>query len=118
MNESTEHPKAIEARRTAAARNQLRKAEQNELNRYRQELGFKFLRIRNTTVAYRIDKRDVFHIATTVKHPGDKDDPHTAKLIAARRLKDKRCITLRRAKFPVYTPSPKQFITALLHPVN
>ena len=127
MNETTElHPKAAEAQRRARNARVLREAEQSELARARAN-GTRFLHLDRMTLAYKVDKRDVIHVANAVRHPTDKDDPHFGKLIANRRLKDKRFITLRRPKyarqphsaknFPSFAPTIKNFLKSTFgHP--
>lgn len=65
-----------------------------QLKAYR-AMKFKFLHFNDTTIAYKVDRRSVIRVANTLRHPHDHNDPLKAKLLAAQRLDQGMCITLR-----------------------
>lgn len=112
------HPKAAEAQARAADRRKQRDTMKAELKIARNQ-GVRFARFGTTTFAYHVDRKNVIHVANTVKHPNDHDDDLTAKFVAARRLLNNEHITLRLpAGDGFYKPKVEHFLSGLFYPLS
>lgn len=80
------HPKALEAQQAAAERAEKRN-HMKEVIRAAKQGNIRFLHIRRTTIAYRIDTSNVMLLATTIRNPSDVNDPLLAKYYALKRLR-------------------------------
>ena len=73
---TNEHPKAREARERSAIRtNQKEKIRHAILTH-----GVHFHTVGGYTFCYRVDKRNVIEVSSTIRHPGDKNDPHIGRM--------------------------------------
>lgn len=103
---SNEHPKAIAARKAAESKRIERNVEKERLAYAKREYGVRFLTVGKYTICYRVDRRDVIELSTTIKHPNDRFDKHTGQLTALHRFAANNRIHLKSAQgFP-----PKQFL--------
>lgn len=93
------HPKAAEAQARAAETRAKRAALKARVALFRQR-GIHFVHVGNITVAYRVDRRDIVHVANAVCHANDKFDPLVGKDLAGDRLSNGMYITLRRPDNP------------------
>ena len=103
---NNEHPKAIAAR-AAAERNQaIREFEKSKIAKAKREHGVRFLTVGKYTICYRVDRRDVIELSTTIKHPNDRFDKHAGQYAALQRFANNHRIHLKSSQgFP-----PKQFL--------
>lgn len=109
------HPKAAEAQSRAADRRKQRDTMKAELKIARNQ-GVRFARFGATTFAYHVDRKNVIHVANTVKHPNDHDDVLVAKFVAARRLLNNEHITLRLPTGDTfYKPKVEHFLSGLFY---
>lgn len=105
-----DHPKAVAARQAAAAKRAERERWQGIIDEAKANYGVKFLSVNNTTVCYRVIKRNVIEVSNTLKHPNDANDKLTAQIIAFGRFSKHQCVVLRR---PNYFKSPEAFLKAV-----
>lgn len=98
------HPKAAEAQARAAEARAKRADLKARVALFRQR-GIRFAHVGNITVAYRIDRRDIVHVANAVCHANDKFDPLEGKALAGDRLSNGMYITLRRPLSNPFMPS-------------
>ena len=103
---NNEHPKAIAARQAAAQNRAIREVEKAKIAKAKREHGVRFLTVGKYTICYRIDRRDVIELSTTIKHPNDRFDKHTGQYAALQRFAANNRIHLKSEQgFP-----PKQFL--------
>ena len=81
MNTS-EHPKALEAKLQTA----LREIERLKIKKAVAEYNLHFFALGRYTFCYRVDKRNVLEISSSIRHPGDKHDPHVGRMQALARF--------------------------------
>ena len=79
------HPKAAEAIQRADTRRNTRNIYKAAMKRAH-EMGVKFLIVGNLTIAYKVERRDVISLSTSLKNPGDKADPLFGKFSAFERF--------------------------------
>lgn len=106
MNLVQEHPKAFEARKKSATRATEKQAIKHVVATY----GVHFFAVGRYTFCYRIDKRNVLEISSSIRHPGDKHDPHVGRMQALVRFAAKNRMHLR---MPNEMRSPREFLTTL-----
>lgn len=75
INAGTEHPKAVESRRLAA----VRRLEAAKIKAAIATEGIHFFQKGLYTFCYRREGRNIIEVATSIRHPGDKHDPHIGK---------------------------------------
>lgn len=103
---SNEHPKAIAARKAAEQNRAIRNVERAKIAHAKAKHGVRFLTVGKYTICYRVDRRDVIELSTTIKHPNDRFDKHTGQLTALQRFAANNRIHLKSEQgFP-----PKQFL--------
>ena len=71
-----EHPKACEAREKSA----IRTFEKEKIKHAVAAHGVHFFALGRYTFCYRVDKRNVIEISSSIRHPGDKHDPHVGRM--------------------------------------
>lgn len=99
---NNEHPKAIAAEQNRAIRN----AERAKIAHAKAKHGVRFLTVGKYTICYRVDRRDVIELSTTIQHPNDRFDKHTGQFTALQRFANNNRIHLKSSQgFP-----PKQFL--------
>jgi hypothetical protein len=76
------HPKAFEAQ----MKREIRSVEKIQLIYAKQERGVHFLTVNDYTICYRVQRRDVVELSTSLKHPFDRPDRHTGQLEAFARF--------------------------------
>ena len=106
MNLAQEHPKALEARKKSAARTLEKQAIKHVVATH----GVRFLSLGRYTFCYRVDKRNVLEISSSIRHPGDKNDPHVGRRQALARFAAANRMHLR---MPNEMRSPRDFLTTL-----
>lgn len=103
---SNEHPKALAAREAAESKRIKRSIEKERLAYAKREHGLRFLTVGKYTICYRVDRRDVIELSTTIQHPNDRFDKHVGQLTALQRFAANNRIHLKSKQgFP-----PKQFL--------
>ncbi len=103
---NNEHPKAIAARQAAAQNRAVREVEKAKIAKAKREHGVRFLTVGKYTICYRVDRRDVIELSTTIQHPNDRFDKHTGQFTALQRFANNHRIHLKSSQgFP-----PKQFL--------
>ena len=103
---NNEHPKAIAARAEAEQNRAIRTVERTKIAKAKREHGVRFLTVGKYTICYRVDRRDVIELSTTIKHPNDRFDKHVGQLTALQRFAANNRIHLKSEQgFP-----PKQFL--------
>ena len=103
---SNEHPKAIAAREAAERNRVIRNVERAGIATAKAKHGVRFLTVGKYTICYRVDRRDVIELSTTIKHPNDRFDKHTGQFTALQRFAANNRIHLKSEQgFP-----PKQFL--------
>ena len=84
----------------------IRNAERAKIAYAKVKLGVRFLTVGNYTICYRVDRRDVIELSTTIKHPDDRFDKHIGQMQALERFAANNRIHLKSVQgFP-----PKQFL--------
>lgn len=106
MNLVKEHPKAREAREKSA----IRTFEKAKIKHAIAAHGVHFFALGRYTFCYRIDKRNVLEISSSIRHPGDKHDPHVGRMQALARFAARNRMHLR---MPNEMRSPREFLTTL-----
>ena len=106
MNLTQEHPKAREAREKAA----IRTFEKEKIKHAISSHGIHFFTLGRYTFCYRVDKRNVLEISSSIRHPGDKHDPHVGRMQALARFAASNRMHLR---MPNDLKSPRDFLTIM-----
>ena len=106
MNLTQEHPKAREAREKSA----IRTFEKEKIKHAIAAHGVHFFALGRYTFCYRVDKRNVLEISSSIRHPGDKHDPHVGRVQALARFAVSHRMHLR---MPNEMRSPRDFLTTL-----
>ena len=106
MNLVQEHPKAREAREKSA----IRTFEKEKIKHVVATHGIHFFAVGRYTFCYRIDKRNVLENPSSIRHPGDKHDPHVGRMQALARFAASNRMHLR---MPNDLKSPRDFLTTL-----
>ena len=109
----TVHPKAAEALQRADARRYNRNIYRAALKRAQAD-GVRFLVVGNLTIAYKVDRRDVINLSTSLKNPGDKTDVLFGKFTAFERFEMFNYIQIKR---PSQAPRFRRPIKAFLQGV-
>ena len=102
---SNEHPKALAARASAEKRRAIRDAERAKIAHAKKH-GVRFLTVGKYTICYRVDRRDVIELSTTILHPNDRHDKHVGQIQALERFAANNRIHLKSEQ----GFSPKQFL--------
>ena len=103
---SNEHPKALAARAAAERDRAIRDAERAQIAHAKAEHGVRFLTVGKYTICYRVDRRDVIELSTTIKHPNDRFDKHIGQMQALERFAANNRIHLKSEQ----GSPPKQFL--------
>ena len=103
---TNEHPKAREAREKSATRT----FEKEKIKRAIAAHGVHFFALGRYTFCYRVDKRNVLEISSSIRHPGDKHDPHVGRMQALARFAASNRMHLR---MPNDLKSPRDFLTIM-----
>ena len=101
-----EHPKAREAREKSA----IRTFEKEKLKHAIAAHGVHFFALGRYTFCYRVDKRNVLEISSSIRHPGAKHDPHVGRMQALARSAPSNRMHLR---MPNDLKSPRDFLTIM-----
>ena len=101
-----EHPKAREARENA----QMRVLEKHKIKHAIANHGVHFHTIGVHTFCYKVDRRNVLEVATSVRNPGDHPDVHVGRITALERFAGGQRILLR---MPNDIKSPRDFLAIL-----
>jgi hypothetical protein len=113
----TIHPKAAEAIQRADARRRNRNIYKAAIKRAQAD-GVRFLVIGNLTIAYKVDRRDVINLSTSLKNPSDKTDVLFGKFTAFERFEMFNYIQIKRPAHPHYRPTIKDFLQDTFHSQN
>lgn len=105
MNTS-EHPKAVAAKLQTA----IREVERLKIKKAVAEHNLHFHTTGRYTFCYRVDKRNVLEISSSIRHPGDKHDPHVGRMQALARFAASNRMHLR---MPNDLKSPRDFLTIM-----
>lgn len=103
---TNEHPKAREAREKSA----IRTFEKEKIKHAIAAHGVHFFALGRYTFCYRVDKRNVLEISSSIRHPGDKYDPHVGRMQALARFAASNRMHLR---MPNDLKSPRDFLTIM-----
>ena len=103
---TNEHPKAREAREKSA----IRTFEKEKIKHVVTTHGVHFFALGRYTFCYRVDKRNVLEISSSIRHPGDKHDPHVGRMQALARFAASNRMHLR---MPNEMRSPRDFLTIM-----
>ena len=103
---TNEHPKALEARKKSAAR----ALEKEAIKRAVAAHGIHFFALGRYTFCYRVDKRNVLEISSSIRHPGDKNDPHVGRILALARFI---AINRMHLRMPNDVKSPRDFLSII-----
>lgn len=103
---TNEHTKAREAREKSIVRT----FEKEILKRAVAEHGIHFFALGHYTFCYRVDRRNVLEISSSIRHPGDKHDPHVGRIQALARFAANNRMHLR---MPNDLKSPRDFLTTM-----
>lgn len=103
---TNEHPKAREAREKSATRT----FEKEKIKHAIAAHGVRFFALGRYTFCYRVDKRNVLEISSSIRHPGDKHDPHVGRVQALARFAASNRMHLR---MPNDLKSPRDFLTIM-----
>ena len=103
MNLTQEHPKALEARK----KNATRALEKQAIKHVVATHGVHFFALGRYTFCYRVDKRNVLEISSSIRHPGDKHDPHVGRMQALARFAAGNRMLMR---VPPGMPSVRRFL--------
>ena len=106
MNLTQEHLKAREAREKSA----IRTFEKEKIKHAIAAHGVHFFALGRYTFCYRVDKRNVLEISSSIRHPGDKNDPHVGRMQALARFAASNRMHLR---MPNDLKSPRDFLTIM-----
>ena len=101
-----EHPNAREAREKSAVRT----SEKEKIKHAIAAHGVRFFALGRYTFCYRVDKRNVLEISSSIRHPGDKHDPHVGRVQALTRFAASNRMHLR---MPNDLKSPRDFLTIM-----
>lgn len=101
-----EHPKAREAREKSV----IRTFEKKKIKHAIAAHGVHFFALGRYTFCYRVDKRNVLEISSSIRHPGDKHDPHVGRMQALARFAASNRMHLR---MPNDLKSPRDFLTIM-----
>ena len=104
--DTNEHPKAREAREKSAIRALEKKTIKHAISSH----GVHFHTVGEYTFCYRVDKRNVLEISSSIRHPGDKHDPHIGRMQALARFAASNRMHLR---MPNHLKSPRDFLTIM-----
>lgn len=104
MNLTQEHPKAREAREKST----IRTFEKEKIRHAIAAHGVHFFALGRYTFCYRVDKRNVLEISSSIRHPCDKNDPHVGRMQALARFAAGNRMHLR---VPNEMRSPRDFLT-------
>ena len=102
MNTS-EHPKAREARKKSATRALEKQAIKHAVATH----NIHFFVLGRYTFCYRVDKRNVIEVSSAIRHPGDKNDPHVGRMHALARFAAANRMHMR---MPNWCRSPRAFL--------
>ena len=100
---TNKHPKAREAREKSAIRTFGKEKIKHAIATH----GVHFFALGRYTFCYRVDKRNVLEISSAIRHPSDKHDSHTGKMVALRRFAAANRMHLR---MPNDVKSPREFL--------
>ena len=103
---TNEHPKAREAREKST----LRALEKQVIKHVIATHGVHFFAVGRYTFCYRVDKRNVLEISSSIRHPDDKHDPHMGRMQALARFAASNRMHLR---MPNDLKSPRDFLTIM-----
>ena len=103
---TNEHPKAREAREKST----LRALEKQAIKHVVATHGVHFFAVGRYTFCYRVDKRNVLEISSSIRHPSDKHDPHVGRMQALARFAASNRMHLR---MPNDLKSPRDFLTIM-----
>lgn len=103
---TNEHPKAREAREKSA----IHTFEKEKIKYAIAAHGVRFFALGRYTFCYRVDKRNVLEISSSIRHPGDKHDPHVGRVQALARFAASKRMLLR---MPNDLKSPRDFLTIM-----
>ena len=103
---TNEHPKALEAREKST----LRALEKQTIKHAVATHNIHFFVLGRYTFCYRVDKRNVLEISSSIRHPGDKHDPHVGRMQALARFAASNRMHLR---MPNDLKSPRDFLTIM-----
>ena len=103
---TNEHPKALEARKKSATRALEKQAIKHAVATH----GVHFHASGRYTFCYRVDKRNVLEISSSIRHPDDKHDPHMGRMQALARFAARNRMHLR---MPNDLKSPRAFLTIM-----
>lgn len=103
---ANEHPKAREAREKSAVRTFEREKIKHAIAAH----SVRFFALGRYTFCYRVDKRNVLEISSSIRHPGDKHDPHVGRMQALARFAASNRMHLR---MPNDMKSPRDFLTIM-----
>ena len=103
---TNEHPKAREAREKSA----IRTFEKEKIKHAIAAHGVHFFALGRYTFCYRVDKRNVLEISSSIRHPDDKHDPHVGRVQAFKRFAANNRMHLR---MPNDLKSPRDFLTTM-----
>ena len=103
---TNEHPKAREARE----KNAIRTIEKLKIKKAVAEHNLHFFALGRYTFCYRVDKRNVLEISSSIRHPDDKHDPHVGRMQALARFAASNRMHLR---MPNDLKSPRDFLTIM-----
>lgn len=106
---NTEHPAAIAARAAAETKRKQRALERDCMLRAKREHNLHFLTIGRYSICYRVDRRNVIELSTSIKHPNDHFDKHAGQWVAFERFKANNRIHVR---IPTDF-EPKEFLTVI-----
>ena len=101
-----EHPKAREAREKSAIRTFEKEKTKHAIAAH----GVHFFALGRYTFCYRVDKRNVLEISSSIRHPDDKHDPHMGRMMAISRFAANNRMHLR---MPNEMRSPRDFLTIM-----
>ena len=100
---TNEHPKASEAREKSI----IRTFEKEVIKRAIAEHDIHFFALGHYTFCYRVDKRNVIEVSSSIRHPGDKNDPHVGRMHALARFAASNRMHMR---IPNWCRSPRAFL--------
>ena len=103
---TNEHPKAREAREKSA----IRTFEKEKIKHAIAAHGVHFFALGRYTFCYRVDKRNVLEISSSIRHPGDKHDSHVGRMQALARFAASNRMHLR---MPNDLKSPRDFLSLM-----
>ena len=101
--DTNEHPKAREARENSA----IRAAEKVKIKHAISSHDVHFHTVGEYTFCYRVDKRNVIEVSSSIRHPGDKNDPHVGRMHALARFAASNRMHMR---MPNWCRSPRSFL--------